>query len=69
MEKDSKKPKILKIIVLGNSSVGKTSFINRYFDKLYDPKQVSTISIETRQNSYKKNPKYSVCVWDTVGQD
>ena len=45
---EGKKNKLLKIIVLGNSSVGKTSFINWYFEGKYDPNQVSTISIETR---------------------
>lgn len=38
----------IKIIVIGNASVGKTALLNRYCSNLFDDSPKATIGIETR---------------------
>ena len=67
-----------KIIVIGDSGVGKSNFIHRFFGKVYKPNSISTIGVElfskTYEAMYTKGNK-SCCdiirvnVWDTAGQE
>ena len=59
-----------KIILLGDSMVGKTSFINRFFSEGFDPNLTSTIGLNERTKiiNYNKN-KYKIQIWDTAGQE
>ena len=62
----------LKIIVLGDSGVGKTNFIHRYANGYFTTTHTTTIGIDckskicTLPNSKKK---VKVNLWDTAGQE
>ena len=63
--------KDIKLILLGESGVGKTCLINAYFDQKFSYNQLSTLS-ETETKKYLRiNDKiiYFVNIWDTVGQE
>lgn len=58
--------KRMKIAVLGDGRVGKTSIITRYLRNEFEPRQPSTL-----QASYLEYADSNVCfsVWDTAGQE
>ena len=71
-EKDKKKEFIyfIKIILLGESGVGKTSLINVYFDNNFNNNEISTGSVKESFNTEKINNKiYKINIWDTMGQE
>lgn len=61
---------MMKIILVGESNVGKTNICGRYcFDK-FDENSQPTVSFESVENIYKLNQdKIKVCLWDTLGQE
>ena len=59
-----------KIILLGDSMVGKTSFINRFFSEGFDPNLTSTIGLNERTKIINyQDIKYKIQIWDTAGQE
>ena len=66
----SKEKKDVKIILLGESGVGKTCIINRYINNDYNPETPSTLGSAFASREIKKgNIIYNVNVWDTTGQE
>lgn len=60
----------IKIILLGNSGVGKTAIINRYCCDKFDKKsEITFSSTYLNKDVTYKNKKYFVNVWDTAGQE
>ena len=60
----------VKIILLGESGVGKTCIINRYINNEYYSDNPSTLgSSFTLKEVIKDKKKYNVNVWDTTGQE
>ena len=60
----------VKLLLLGDSSVGKTSFINRFFNNEYNENELSTLGIDFQYQILKKdNSIIKLLVWDTVGQE
>lgn len=60
----------IKIITLGNSGVGKTSFVMRYIGNIYDDYQLSTNGFEIQTKHVKRNGKiYQIDFYDTAGQE
>ena len=60
----------LNIILLGNSTVGKTSFIRRYFSNLFYENTIITLGIDVEKTIIKfPNKYYKLEVWDTAGQE
>ena len=60
----------IKIILLGDSLVGKTSFINQFFSEGFNPNLTSTIGINERSKIINYNEKfYKIQIWDTAGQE
>ena len=59
-----------KIIMLGNSSVGKTSIVNRFIGDRYDPSVKATIGpdYQFKLLSMDEN-EIRLEVWDLVGMD
>ena len=61
---------VLKILLLGNGSVGKTSLINRYLKNVYNPVYLTTIGIDQSIKYLVINNKHiKLSIWDTAGQE
>ena len=70
MEFEDEETKNIKIILLGESGVGKTCIINRYINNEFSSDSQPTIgSFSSTKKIIKNNIKYSVNVWDTTGQE
>ena len=70
VQKDVKEEKDVKVILLGESGVGKTCIINRYINNVYNNLTPSTLGTAFSVKEIKKgNIKYNVNVWDTTGQE
>ena len=69
-EKNLNKIYDVKITLLGESGVGKTSLIKAYFGKEFDPNEKS--NLEAKLNLKTKiinNKKLNINIWDTMGQE
>jgi len=61
--------KKIKLILVGDTDVGKTTFFNKLRDEPYD-NPTSTIGVDFMAISKNyKNEKYKICIWDTAGQE
>ena len=59
-----------KVIFLGNSSVGKTSIIQRLVSGRFPDDPLSTVGIDYISRKFTINDKtVSLCIWDTAGQE
>ena len=70
MAKKNEEQKSIKIILLGEEKVGKTSLINTYFGK--DFKEDTERTLDKAENIKlfeMKNKKYSINIWDTIGTE
>jgi small GTP-binding protein len=62
--------KDIKVILLGDSSVGKTSIILRYYKDQFDINSLSTIgSTYVTKDLKRGNVTYVLNIWDTSGQE
>ena len=71
-EADSKKPyeEKLKLMVIGESRVGKTSIIGRYTDDYISGVYLSTVGIDYQEKTIKIGEKLvKLEIWDTAGQE
>lgn len=60
----------LKIVLLGNSNVGKSSFYGRYCNNSFLQEFISTVGIEKKTKMLKIfNELYFLQIWDTAGQE
>ena len=63
-------PEGIKITLIGNSGVGKTSIINQYIDQTFDEANAATIGANYSEKIITKNNKeYELNIWDTAGQE
>ena len=62
---------VYKVLLLGDSTVGKTCFLLRYCDKTFQEAHLSTIGLDYRLKTMQlKNGKnIKLQIWDTAGQD
>jgi small GTP-binding protein len=61
---------IYKFVIVGDSSVGKTSLLMRYVDGEFRETYISTIGIDFKTKTIEKNDKkYRIQIWDTAGQE
>lgn len=62
---------ILKILLLGDSSVGKTCFLMRYADSTFQEVHMSTVGLDYRLKDMvmEDQKQVTVQIWDTAGQD
>ena len=67
----SKEMIIYKILVLGDSTVGKTAFIVRFCEnKFEDDYSLSTIGVDIKTKFIiRKEKKIQLQIWDTAGQE
>ena len=60
----------IKIILLGDTNVGKTSFLSRFFSEGFNPNLTSTIGITERSKILcYENKIFKIKLWDTAGQE
>ncbi|KAJ8380849.1 hypothetical protein SKAU_G00016270 [Synaphobranchus kaupii] len=61
---------MFKLLIIGNSSVGKTSFLFRYADDCFTSAFVSTVGIDFKVKTvYKNDKRIKLQIWDTAGQE
>ncbi|XP_016147007.1 ras-related protein Rab-3C-like [Sinocyclocheilus anshuiensis] len=61
---------MFKLLIIGNSSVGKTSFLFRYADDTFTSAFVSTVGIDFKVKTvYKNDKRIKLQIWDTAGQE
>ena len=61
---------LFKLMIIGNASVGKTSFLIRYSDDYFTSAFVSTVGIDFKLKTVFRNDKIiKLQVWDTAGQE
>ena len=62
---------VYKVLLLGDSSVGKTCFLLRYCDKTFQEAHLSTIGLDYRLKSMtlQSGKNIKLQIWDTAGQD
>jgi Ras-related protein Rab-1A len=61
---------LLKLLIVGNSGVGKSCLLVRFADDIYQENYISTIGVDFKIKSLEieeKNVKLQI--WDTAGQD
>ncbi|RNA42137.1 ras-related Rab-3 isoform X1 [Brachionus plicatilis] len=61
---------MFKLLIIGNSSVGKTSILFRYADDSFTSAFVSTVGIDFKVKTVFRNDKrVKLQIWDTAGQE
>jgi Ras-related protein Rab-27A len=65
---------LIKFLALGDSGVGKTSFLYQYTDGLFNSRFISTVGIDFREKrllyqSKGRNHRIHLQLWDTAGQE
>lgn len=69
-DSDSMKTADLKIIMLGDSAVGKSKMVERFLCEEYTPRTLSTYALTLFRHNHKEGDKdYSIDFWDTAGQE
>ena len=60
----------LKILIIGDTNVGKTSLLLRYIDDYFPDKHLATIGVEYRVKAIEyRDLKIKLQLWDTAGQE
>ena len=60
----------LKILIIGDSQVGKTSLLLEYVDKTFTEDHIATIGVEYKEKFVKKDDfDIRLQIWDTAGQE
>ena len=61
---------LFKVLLIGDSSVGKTSVLLRYVDDKFNAEFQTTIGVDFKVSSFMMNGKnLKLQLWDTAGQD
>ena len=60
-----------KIILLGDSGVGKTSLLSRYMEEGFIPNRPCTVNVDFKIKNLKidKSTSAKITIWDTCGQE
>jgi len=60
----------LKILIIGESGVGKSSLLLRFTDDTFDPEQSATIGVDFKVKTLNvEGNKTKLAIWDTAGQE
>ena len=64
------KPIFLKVVLLGDGGVGKSSLIQRFVSNKFDPSMFHTIGVEFLNKDMEvEGDRYTLQIWDTAGQE
>ena len=70
MSKEKDNCEKINILTLGDSKVGKTSYILRYTEEAFTEVYLTTLGIDYKSKILKlKNKKYCIIFFDTAGQE
>jgi len=59
-----------KVLIIGDSCVGKTSILLRHVDGQFHEEITGTIGVDYRSNTYVRDgQRYDLQIWDTAGQE
>ncbi|XP_011519339.1 EF-hand calcium-binding domain-containing protein 4B isoform X4 [Homo sapiens] len=62
--------RLFKIVFVGNSAVGKTSFLRRFCEDRFSPGMAATVGIDYRVKTLNvDNSQVALQLWDTAGQE
>ena len=60
----------LKLLIVGGSGVGKTNFVNRFWNNEFNQMYMSTTGVDSKSKVIElKNKKVRIQIWDTAGQE
>lgn len=66
----SQKSKLLKVVLLGDGGVGKSSLMNRFVSNKFDAQSFHTIGVEfLNKDVTYEGENYTMQIWDTAGQE
>ena len=61
---------VVKIVILGEGRVGKTSILSKYFNKKFNSGEISTVNPSFYEKTVNHNgKKFKFNFWDTAGQE
>ena len=68
---EENKPINIKVVLIGEAGVGKTSIIMRYITNIFNPRQLATqgASYVSKTVEINKNQKVKFELWDTAGEE
>ena len=70
LSEESKNEETIKIIILGDSKVGKTSFIIRFTKNKFDETYLATIGVDYKDRIINiENKQYKLLFYDTAGEE
>ena len=71
MKEGEKKERCLKVLLLGDTSVGKTCLLKRYTEDTFQDAYLSTIGFDYKFKivTLKSGKEVKVQIWDTAGQE
>ena len=68
--KEVKEDYKLKLVVVGDSGVGKTNLIKRFANNTFNSNSKATVGVEFLSKSFKINNRvFKIEIWDTAGQE
>ena len=61
----------IKVVLVGESAVGKTSMITRFVENIFKPGTMSSLSANfvSKTLEISKNQSIKLDIWDTAGQE
>ncbi|XP_002131619.1 ras-related protein Rab-9B-like [Ciona intestinalis] len=63
-------PRVLKVVLIGDGGVGKSSIMNRFITGEFDGQSYHTIGVEfLTKNVEVEGKQYTLQIWDTAGQE